>query len=268
MKDLDAFVRLATALKPWQEQLVFVGGWAHRLYRLHPKAQTPNYQPPTTRDADIAFGDRERIEGSIKDRLEAAGFQEELKGSHQPPVTEYHLGAEGGGFYAEFLVPLIGRSSTKSGKPLATLGNAGITAQRIRYLDVLLIAPWDVPLQDSNGLWQPLRVRVPNPVSFMLQKLLIRETREPIKQAQDVLYIHDTLELFADHVDELGHLWRQNVRPQIQQNWVDRIEGTMEASFARLDDRTRDAAAIPIDRNLAPESVRRICYALLREILG
>jgi hypothetical protein len=38
--DLPAFARLIMALEPWLDRIVIVGGWAHRLYRLHPHAQT------------------------------------------------------------------------------------------------------------------------------------------------------------------------------------------------------------------------------------
>lgn len=80
MTDRAAFARLVEALSPWSQQVVFVGGWAHRLYRLHDLAETPAYQPLATLDADVAFAERERLEGSIKQRLLAAGFQEQLTG--------------------------------------------------------------------------------------------------------------------------------------------------------------------------------------------
>jgi len=35
----ENFERLLTALEPWLDQIVIVDGWAHRLYRLHPRAQ-------------------------------------------------------------------------------------------------------------------------------------------------------------------------------------------------------------------------------------
>jgi hypothetical protein len=47
---------------------------------------------------------------------------------------------------------------------------------------------------------------VPNPTSFMVQKLLIHSDRRPAKKAQDVLYIHDTLELFGGSLGELRRL--------------------------------------------------------------
>ena len=34
--DVEYFARLVEALDPWLDQVVIIGGWAHRLYRLHP----------------------------------------------------------------------------------------------------------------------------------------------------------------------------------------------------------------------------------------
>ena len=68
--ELKPFVRLIEALEPWLEQVVLIGGWAHRLYRLHPRAQTLTYPPLTTLDSDIAVPLQiEAKETSIRDRL-------------------------------------------------------------------------------------------------------------------------------------------------------------------------------------------------------
>ena len=116
MNDIAEFVKLRTALAPWSEQLVFIGGWAHRLYRQHPLATPPVYMALTTKDADVAFADNERLEGSIKEALENAGFKENLSGQHRPPVSSYTLGDDDSGFYAEFLTPLRGRGRKRSGE--------------------------------------------------------------------------------------------------------------------------------------------------------
>jgi hypothetical protein len=34
--DVEYFTRLVDALEPWLDQVVIIGGWAHRLYRQHP----------------------------------------------------------------------------------------------------------------------------------------------------------------------------------------------------------------------------------------
>jgi hypothetical protein len=65
--ELEPFVRLIEALEPWLEELVLIGGWAHRLYRLAPRAQGLGYPPLTTLDSDIA------VPSKIEPRRPASG---------------------------------------------------------------------------------------------------------------------------------------------------------------------------------------------------
>jgi hypothetical protein len=44
-----------TALDSWLDRVVIAGGWAHRLYHLHPAAQKLDFAPLMTIDADIAL---------------------------------------------------------------------------------------------------------------------------------------------------------------------------------------------------------------------
>lgn len=37
--ELEPFVRLIEALEPWLEEVVLIGGWAHRLYRVDLESQ-------------------------------------------------------------------------------------------------------------------------------------------------------------------------------------------------------------------------------------
>lgn len=267
MNDREAFAKLVEALAPWGDQLVFVGGWAHRLYRLHPKAVAPSYQPLTTLDADIAFAEREPLEGNILARLRESGFREELTGKHRPPVSQYCLGEEDNGFYAEFLTPLVGRAVTKDGTPIATLEKAGITAQRLRYLELLLRSPWTVTVDVEWGAKSPQDLRIPNPVSFIVQRLLIHDQRAGNKKAQDVLYIHDTLELFAEELDALARLWREDIRGVMHEKWVEGLFRTRDGVFGALNDTIRDSAKMPQDRELDPERMRAMCFAALGEML-
>lgn len=268
MNDRPAFSRLVQALSPWGHQLVFVGGWAHRLYRLHPMAEAPAYQPLATLDADVAFAEREPLEGNIKAQLLAAGFEEQLTGNHQPPVSQYTLGEdELSGFYAEFLTPMTGSGRTRTGKPIATVQSAGITAQRLRYLELLLECPWTVTLDADWGAESPMDLRIPNPVSFIVQKLLIHNQRLSGKKAQDLLYIHDTLELFGAQLDKLGAIWRDSLRGSMHENWVRNLMQAKDSAFVQMNDQIRDAAAIPSDRQLDSERMRAMCLAALEEIL-
>jgi len=56
--------------------------------------------------------------------------------------TEYKLAGEEQEFFAEFLPPLIGDGLERDGSNDVTVKKAGITAQKLRYLEVLLISPW------------------------------------------------------------------------------------------------------------------------------
>jgi nucleotidyltransferase-like protein len=107
-RELEPFGRLVEALNPWLGEVVIIGGWAHRLYRLDARSQKLTYPPLTTLDSDIAVPTKVAVKGvSIRDRLLAAGFQEEFVGEDRPPATHYHLRAHEG-FYVEFLTPLVG----------------------------------------------------------------------------------------------------------------------------------------------------------------
>jgi hypothetical protein len=50
----EAFSKFVVALEPWLDEVVLVGGWAHRLYRLDSRARKLDYVPLTTLDGDVA----------------------------------------------------------------------------------------------------------------------------------------------------------------------------------------------------------------------
>jgi len=268
MDDAAAFARLIRALRPWLGHLVIVGGWAHRLHRLHPLARKPHYAPIRTRDVDLAMSLRAPIEGDIRAALEREGFTREFVGTDTPPVTYYALGDEDAAFYAEFLVPLVGSELKRDGTPEVAVSKAGVTVQKLRHLEVLLVSPWSARLdaQTEVPFDEPIEVLLANPVSFIVQKLLIHQVRTPDKRAQDVLYIHDTLELFGAALDELQVVWREQVRPEIPEKTAKRAQRLASELFAQVTDAIRQAARIAQDRLLAPEVVRGACEYGLEQV--
>lgn len=118
MSDFAEFSRLAMTLEPWRTQIVFVGGWAFRLYGYEPRAYTADHKPIFTQDADVAYDKRELREGDIKAALDGAGFTEQpnLASGFRPPAMRYNLGGDENGFYAEFLTPLTGSGKKRDGK--------------------------------------------------------------------------------------------------------------------------------------------------------
>ena len=268
MSEFDAIARLIDAMRPWLRQVVLVGGWAHRLQRFHELAHPPAYSPLRTKDADIAFSTKTPLEGDIAAALKVANFTEELSGEDKPPITHYRLAGERGEFYAEFLVPLVGGEFNRKGERDVTVSQAGITAQRLRHLDLLLTVPWAVWLDETVGV--PLNpraeVRFANPVSFVAQKLLIQKYRSVEKQAQDALYIHDTLELFAPELGRLNDLWRDRLKDTLPSKTVKDLERIIHDRFDVVTDVLRSAALIPQDRTLRPERMQQASAAGLEAI--
>lgn len=270
MNEFAALARLLAALGPWLDHLVIIGGWAQRLHRFHESANPPAYAALRTRDADVAFSLAAPIEGDIAESLKSAGFHELRSIEPTPPITRYHLGDDPAGFYAEFVVPLRGSRVKRGGQSDVTIARAGITAQKLRHVDVLLVRPWTVHLSSSVGVPvpSPVEVKVPNPVSFICQKVLIRELRSREKQAQDALYIHDTLELFGGVLSTLRTLWREVVRPTLPPRTAKTVEQRYRAQFSAVDDVIRNAVRLPQDRTLLPERFQAACIYGLDEILG
>lgn len=268
MDDLHSVARLIDALRPWLGDLVIVGGWAHRLHRLLPEAQVPPYQPLRTRDADVAFSVTARLDGDMREALTRGGFREELSGERTPPVSCYRLGDADQGFYVEFLAPLTGSGVRRGGAAHATVAQAGVTAQKLRHVDLLLTHPWTVRLAGMPAipLAAPADVRLANPVSFIAQKLLIQTHRTPAKQAQDTLYLHDTLELFGRELGTLRRVWRDVVRPTLTPKVARQVERLGDERFSAVTDVLRTAARMPQDRILTAERMQAVCAYGLGEI--
>lgn len=274
MSDLVEFSTLALTLEPWRNQIVFVGGWAYRLYQYAPHAYKPDYAAIFTQDADVAYAEREALAGDIKRALEGAGFKEEFAGDFRPPAMRYTLGENG--FYAEFLTPLRGsgmrRSKTAPNgfEQDATEASVGVVAQKLRHLEVLLHQPWLVTIpEDQSGLGQALvDLRVPNPVSFIIQKLLIRDIRDPKKRAQDVLYIHDAMIIFGAAIeDELVPIWK-SLEATLTDKQRKSVRAGVEELFTEVNDIIREAANIPSDRRLEPDEVLVLCQNGFEDLFG
>jgi len=270
MRDGLAMATLIDALKPWRERVVLVGGWAHRLHRLHPDAAVPGYRAIVTRDADFAFDPVGRMGGDIAAALQRAGFEKTLSGEHVPPVSHFQLGNQDTGFYVEFLAPLRGSGVRRDGTEDATVSAAGVTAQRLRHMEVLLTAPWKLTIEPTDELpvATPTELLVANPVSFVVQKLLIHRLRRDQKKAQDVLYIHDTTELFGANLQNLHVLWREGVSPSLTANLRDETIARSKALFEAVSDTIREAVRIPMDRHLNPEELRLRCELGLGEVFA
>lgn len=253
-RDLAAFARTVEALGPYLHDLVFVGGWAHYLYTLMPEAAPLGFTPLTTEDADVAAPLRLRVRGrTIPELLIAAGFEQRLSGDHIPPVSEYALGDEESGFYLEFLAPLEGGDVKRGGRLDVTTKVGGVSAQKLRHLDILLLQPWTVTLSPGLGfpVSSPTPIRIPNPASYVVQKVLVLRKRHPRSQPKDVLYLHDTFVAFADAMETVRRAW-DALRPELLPAHVRTFRTRARALISGRNDLLRSAARIAAGRPRAP----------------
>lgn len=118
----------------------------------------------------------------------------------------------------------------------------GVTAQTLRHVELLLEVPWTVRLSERLGFpvgQEGVQIRIPNPASFIAQKLLVLKERAPEKQPKDLLYIHDTLTLFSEKLDELRVSWTL-----VQQRQHPKISSKLQARFGAVNDLVRAAVRI------------------------
>jgi hypothetical protein len=261
-----AFARLITALGPYRDHLVVIGGWAHRLSRLHPLAQPVEFPPLFTQDVDLAIGTGIPQEAEVlRTRLLDAGFTERFLGEDRPPITHYQLGAEGT-FYVEFLTPRVGRPTD------TTTTVAGVTAQPLRHLDLLLIAPWSIRLAEPQypvGA-TPVEVRIANATSYVAQKLLVLGRRRPADRAKDVLYVRDTLVTFGRALADLQRIWTERLAGTLHAHATRALRLAARQLSSPAFDAVQAAARVAqaAGRPLSPEEIAEACRAGLPALFG
>jgi hypothetical protein len=216
------------AFRPYLDTLILIGGFAVRLYELHPRATSIEMRVLRTLDADFAAPAviPPRPSGTLVELADAAGFQPDLRSEYTPPVMKLvprasavTSGAEQ--YSVEFLTPLAGRPADRAGTPRMTVTiQAGLTAQRLRYLDLLQIDPWHVSVGSLSGvgaLTPPLDVRLPHPGFFIAQKVLIADRRDPgTERPKDMAYIYQVVNLFSRDLPPLV----RDVRVRMEDNRV------------------------------------------------
>jgi len=241
--EFDKFLtRVVKAMEPYLSQLVLVGGCASALYKHH-GASSPSLRAMMTRDVDVAGQDR--LEASTEARplaelLAAEGLKAESASEGKPPAVKY-VPVEGpAGLDLEFLCPLRGRSD--GGRTARASGieiQDGLVAQPLRYLDLLLINPWEVDLAGTGlpGLsGNSLPVRVANPVSYLVQKILIRDRPRSVDaKRKDCYYIYELSVTFREAVDRLAGDF-ELLKQQMHQRWIRRFRRVFADVF-------RDASA-------------------------
>jgi hypothetical protein len=166
-----------------------------------------------TTDVDFYVPDAKRIEtkGNVIDALKGLDFD-----LVRDTLTAKSRFISPDNFEIEFLANL-----TKDGAATIRLGNAGIYAETLPYVNIFSGSYITV---DFEGVV----VKVASPASFCLQKLLIWDRRSPLKQAKDLDAVNNVLimirasrksrEDFYDLFDSLPRSWAKKIQRTAQEN--------------------------------------------------
>ena len=271
--DKRGFGRVVLTLAPYLDDVVFVGGWAQRLFRLHPLAASAAPALLMTLDADIAAPSTLSNRGrTLRELLLGAHFVEHLSGNESPPKAKYELD-DASRLYVEFITPLVGGGFRRDGTLNANARILGVSAEKLRYVDVLLACPWTVDITSADGYEvgeHPFPIRICNPASYLAQKVLALPSRRPSKRGKDVLYVHDTLLLFGAALDELRALWIAEIRPRLAKKVLAQVLGASEQFFGDVTDLSREAANVArgAGRSISASELAAACRLGLSEIFG
>jgi hypothetical protein len=250
--EYDEFlIRSVLAVRPYLDRLVLIGGCASALYAYHETASR-GLRPMLTKDVDIASADRLPIaseEKSLAQLLAEGGFTQASASEGNPPVVKY-ISKDGGGDYdLEFLCPLRRRRKDRRAEQGSAVRiQSDMVASPLQYLEILLINPWRVDLAKMDppapGKVLP-RVQLPNPASYVVQKLLIRDRpREAEAKRKDCYYIYNLSVMFRDAIGKIAEEY-QNLQEQISPKWLQRFKCVLADIFASpFADGTASAVAV------------------------
>jgi hypothetical protein len=135
-------------------------------------------------------------------------------------------------------------------------------------VDLLLGSPWNVELSRATGFpfENAKQIQIAHPTRFIAQKLLIQDRRERRSRAKDILYLHDTIELFGDSLDVLQEEWNLGTKQALSENAIRTVEGAADGLFSKVSEDVRGAVQAAAGRALTPERMQELCYAGLKLI--
>lgn len=203
----DDVCTLLRRIAPFPAETVVAGAWVPPLYRLALRT-TPH--ATVTRDLDVGFDASHRAAPAQCDWLERIG-QRLIAADWTVEVRGVGYGLDGfavlvppshaGGRFPEleFIAQVDGGG--RRGPTVAARFPGRIRPQEVRELRILFAEPWRVDV-DAD-----VAVPVPNPLSFVLQKVLIRSARSlRAKDAKDAQGIVEVAHLYADEETRLDGL--------------------------------------------------------------
>jgi len=239
---LEDLGRCVEALGPYTQKAVLTGGLAAVLYRWCLPGSGAGRPPLVTFDIDWALPQQiDRIHGTgLHQRMESGGFKPWLRGEGRDPITYYQHKRHGtdrlARIYAEFIAPRRGSKTDRSGRNRGIIEiEPGLHAQTDPYVGLLLIENLDLDLSSvaSTRLSVGHSIRLPHPICFVIQKILIRRYRPSYKQAGDAAHIYDVALLTRSMWPEMAEVLACiQSRRQFPRRWFERARQTVVEVFS------------------------------------
>ncbi len=216
------------ALGDYLQDVVVVGGWVPHLYRRIWPSESP-VEARRTFDLDAAVGGplAVRSRSRLDVLLAAEGYTPTLGGANGPAAQIYQSPPDSDLLPIEFLAPLTGR------REQATVQiQEGVTAQALRYLNILLENTFDVRVSAQTAGASPdeLTVRIPIPGAYVFHRGLISAPVGRRRRGKDLYYIFETWASLSNlrnqMAKEIGELRVRYPRP-----WYRRFRSNLESLF-------------------------------------
>ena len=223
--EIQFLYQVLSNIQPYLQEIILVGGFASLLYRFHEAADLVDIPVLITYDVDLASGGEVPIRGekSIHTSLEEAGLRCELEGNYEKPIVKYYpIEKTDLAYYVEFLAPLFGSGMRRDGEPdFIQEIQENLSAQKLRYLDLLIQNNWTVDTTSVPGLQDDpnLVVRVPHPCMYIMQKVLTLQKRPRTARNKDFAYIYQTLTYFRNSLQSLARQYEELITNPVWKKW-------------------------------------------------
>jgi len=172
-KETEFLYQVLSAIRRNLEDFVLVGGFASFLYQFHERARPIGVSPLLTYDIDLASKGRVSVRGgkTVHESLSEIGLIEEFTGNCTPPLVKYFPKDKKPPMYVEFLTPLHGSENKRRGANVTQEIQPDLSAQKLRFLDLLLKKPWTINTSSVPGLAKHpnLVVKIAHPGMFIMR---------------------------------------------------------------------------------------------------
>ena len=231
--------KLIDAMGDYRSVAILTGGFVPMMYRRMPGFVTPPMPPLLTSDFDWTVPTRLDVLGgqALAKRLLDSKFVTIPSAGTEPPVLRFQPERFGtttlGPTYVEFLAPLVGADVDRKGNPKTVVRvQRGLTAQALRYLDLLFVEPmlFDAAALPELGLAQPTNILLPSPASYVIQKLLAWPSRDAGKRGKDLAYVHEVAILTQKRWPEVAATVVR-LKQRFSAVWFDRACDLIERQF-------------------------------------